>query len=136
MLIPDITIEDTLSADWANACDEMDADLHVASYQAAQDGVEAIQAKHPYTDRTYELTSTAAPEYVAGTQDAEMVFPATNEQGVGYASFVNEANEANGHSKDYEFISRGEKAAQRTLEQETGRALRTAARKVGTFSAP
>lgn len=134
MLTTDITIEDTLSASWDKACDEMEGDFFDGSLVAAGAGIAAIQANHPYQDRTGNLSHEARVVLGEFAGEADMIFPAKNERGEGYASFVNAMNRENGHRKNYEFISRGEKACRRVLDQETQRAVVRAGRNVGVYS--
>lgn len=66
--------------------DELEHATDQVSIEAAEQGVEAVQAEHPYTDRTYFLSGGAHVEPNTGSDEpgrgASIVWPAP------YASFV------------------------------------------------
>lgn len=80
----------TFYGDWQRTVDSIVHDASIAAVDAAEDGVRAEQADHPYTDQTYNLSASAhvepsSEDHASGEgSGADMVWPAE------YASFVNE----------------------------------------------
>lgn len=78
------------------------------NYESAREGIEAAQARHPYTDRTRVLSFTAHPEHEQGSGDAFMFWPAE------YGSYVDEGTSRN---KAYPFTPMAEYAAESVLNK-------------------
>lgn len=93
---------------WTDTVDAFVHDCDNAALAAAVAGVEAAQADHPYTDRTYQLSGSAHAEPRSGVRSpgAVMIWPAD------YASYVNNGTE---RSKPYPFVPRAMEAAEAAL---------------------
>jgi hypothetical protein len=80
-----------------------------ACFKAAKDGVAAAQEKHPYTDRTGNLTDTAHARIAnMGDHDAEMRWP------MHYAGYVDEGTSRN---RPYPFTPRAIRVCDRSLKK-------------------
>lgn len=73
-------------SDLERALDELEHDVDRVAHEAAEQGVQAEQADHPYEDQTYELSGGAHVEELSGGDELErgvaMTWPAK------HASFV------------------------------------------------
>jgi hypothetical protein len=99
---------------------ELEQDLARASLEAADAGVGAMQASHPYADRTCQLTGSMTAQPVTTADGVEAVIQVA----APYASFVDKGR--------FAFTATGEEAAARSLEELAAAAVDAFARKVST----
>lgn len=114
---------------WLRAFDELERDSRGAASQGAHAGVEKMQADHPYTDRTYNLTqSMAAVDFVPDVEtDDGIEHGAEIVVGAEYASFVDRGTS---RSRPYPFTPKAERAAEREAMRAERDALRNFRRAV------
>jgi hypothetical protein len=117
-----VTVEsDELERSWQRAAEDLDADAQRASLAAADDAVRAMQERHPYTDRTYNLSGGMHAYEVPEANVGDAVeFAALIDVPADYASFVDQGTT---RSKPYPFTPRGEDAAERTATREARAAV-------------
>lgn len=84
-------------------------DLHAAGMKAAQAGIDAEKAYHPYTDRTHDLTDTAHVEEDVADGGGVMLWP------MPYADYVDQGTST---SRPYPFTPLAMQVADRELEEE------------------
>lgn len=111
-------MSDEFESAWKSAMVDLQHDLDEASTEAAQAGVDAVKASHPYTDRTGDLTGTARQEknYVLG--GADMVWPED------YADFVD-------RKKTFNFTANASRVAEAELRAKVEGVSEKAAGKFG-----
>ena len=92
---------------YRRAEDELATGLDSAAKEAAQEGVDAAKAQHPYRDRTHNLTDQAHVEPSAVRGDHFMTWP------MEYASYVDQGTS---RANPYPFTPLAEQAADRGLD--------------------
>lgn len=121
--------EDDILADlriaWGSAYYDLQDELADASFIAAGVGVAEAQAKHPYTDRTGNLTGTATPADTIdqGERGALMAWP------MPYGTYVDEGTT---RSKAYPFTPVAADAAETSLQGLTEVAAERFARRLSS----
>lgn len=120
-----VTLEglDEFERELGAAMHELREDLAQASLAAADAGVSEMQANHPYTDRTYQLSGGMHAAAVDGSDGREAEMRTQAE----YASFVDKGTSRN---RPYPFTPNGEAAAEKELEQLAKSAAQSFASKV------
>lgn len=89
------------------ATEELSSDLHRAGVAAAEGGVAAAKERHPYEDRTGDLTGEARAIPNEAIGGADMTWPED------YASYVDEGTS---RAKPYPFTPLATQVADRDLE--------------------
>jgi Fe-S oxidoreductase len=121
----DVTLEETVTSDAAEGFDELEIDFKQGNYYAAEEGIKRPYERHPYTDRTTDLTMSMRAEMDDSSfreGAAEMVV------GMHYASYVND-------KPRFEFMSKAEAAATRELDRQTKKAIARFEKKMNRRSA-
>jgi hypothetical protein len=108
-----VTVEgaEDFERSWLSAFHDLEQNAALAAYGAAEEGVRVMQARHPYTDRTYGLSMSMCVAPEADRHDGDDVERcAAIEVRADYASFVDRGTS---RAKPYPFTPRGEDAAER-----------------------
>jgi hypothetical protein len=117
-----VTVEHDLDQAWPRAAETLKHEARIAATYAADDGVRAMQDRHPYQDRTGMLsgdqhTYEVPPQFVSGDGDVFETEIVVNQP---YASFVDKGTV---HAKAHPFTPIAERAAKSTAEREAREAV-------------
>lgn len=125
-----VTLEgaEELERAWNDATAHLDQNAQFVALYAAEGAVQAMQKRHPYTDRTGTLSGTMHAEREGDTVlDGDRAHVAQAVVPADYASYVNNGTS---RSRAFPFLPRGEQAAQRIGEREMDDACDQFAREV------
>lgn len=122
-----VNVDDVLALEGVaeEAVTELLNDVALAVRNAAEEGVREATVNHPYTDRTYRLSTTARASAMSRgkfEKEVDMVWPAP------YAGFVDEGTS---RSKAYPFTPQASAKAEETLERDVDAAVDKFVRKLG-----
>lgn len=109
---------DELDRNWLEAAHYLEQDSAQAALTAADEAVATMQERHPYQDRTYNLSGGMHGEPAGNPTigaEGETVHEATIVIPAEYASFVDKGTS---RARPYPFTPRGEAQAERTVTRE------------------